>query len=164
MRAATRGAKELSRRAIVPGRHAKISDFYVGFVVDENVFKLEVAVGNIVTVAIIDCADDLLKVSNSFGGRSTAFAAEVIEELSALDVFEDQVKAGGRFPDVVEFHDVGVVNELHNDNFAFHCKEVVFDFVRKPVQRDPTCQGVLRDDLDGGVLSSLGVTRNSNMT
>jgi hypothetical protein len=55
--------------------------------------------------------------------------AKVLEEFTSLDVLQDEVQMSGRLPDVVETHDVGMVNELHDNDLALDGEEDSFGLI-----------------------------------
>ena len=163
VRGATRGAEHVVLP--LPDGHAEVSHLDVAVAVEEKVLRLKVAVGDVETVAVVDGGDDLLKVAEGFGGGQAALLTEVLEELPAFDVLEDEVKFGGRLPHVVEAHDVGVFDELHDDDLALDSVEDALRLFAETSEGHARVEeGGLGDDLHRGVLTSPGVSSQSNAT
>ena len=117
--------------------------------------------GDAEAMAIIHCSDDLLEARQRLGRREPSARAEVVEQLSALDVLEDEVELGRGLPDVVETHDVGVFDELHDDDFALDAEEHVFGGV-SGTGEGGAVEVLFGDDLDGGVLACFGVAGDTD--
>lgn len=89
MRAATAGAEE--RVAAFPSSHTKVGDLDVLVAVEEQVFRLEVTVSDVETMAVIDGVDNLLEVVDGLGNGETTAGNEVVEQFAALKVLHDEV-------------------------------------------------------------------------
>lgn len=119
---------------------------------------------NAEAVAVVHRGDDLLEAGQRLGLCELSARAEVVKEFPALDVLEDEVELGGGLPDVVETHDVGMVDEFHNDDFALDAEEHVFGGVGGTCDGGAVEEMVFGDDLDGGVLACLCVPGDANAT
>src|ERR1700722_5010108 len=69
-------------------------------------------------MAVIQRPYDLLKHAKRLVRWQAAHFAEVVKKLPTLDVFQDEIKMSRGLPDVVELHDVRVIDQFHDDNFA----------------------------------------------
>lgn len=163
MRATTGSPKHTITVALLPGGHTKVSDLDVLVAVEQQVFWLEISVGNIEVMAVVNSSDDLLKVNQSFRSRKSSVFANIVEELPAFYVLQNQVKLGRGLPDVVKPHDVRVFNELHDNNLPFNTLENPLVVLGETVQRHAGVnESVFRDDFDGGILFGLRVPSNSD--
>lgn len=116
------------------------------------------------SMAIVHRRNDLLKTPQRLGRCESSPRTEVIEELPAFNVLEDEIEFGGGFPDVVETHDVGMFDELHYDDFALDTEEHVFGAVGTACDGGAVKELLFGDDLDGGVLACLGVSCDADAT
>lgn len=70
---------------------------------------------------------------------------------------------GRRLPYIVETHNVRMIDEFHDDDFAFDSKPFSLNFLCQTVKGDMGCgQGGLGDNFDGSELARFGVPSNSN--
>ena len=159
--APTRGLQQTVSRACLPRCHAEIGDFDVAVAVPQEVLRFEIPMGNAKPMAIIHRRNDLLKTRQCLRGREPSARAQIVKELAAVDVFEDEVELGRGFPDVVETHDVGVFDEFHEDDFAFDAEAHVFGGVGGAGEGGAV-EVVFGDDFDGGVLACLGVSGDAD--
>ncbi|PLN78809.1 hypothetical protein BDW42DRAFT_174170 [Aspergillus taichungensis] len=97
---------------------AEIGDLDVFLAVDEEVLGLEVAVDDLVAMAVLHGADDLLEELAGLGVVAAAPLDEVVEQL-ALGVLEDHDDVGLGGDDGVEFDDVGMAQQLQVLDLAF---------------------------------------------
>lgn len=128
----------------MPSGHAEVGHLDVALGVEQEVLRLEVAMADVESVAVIDRVDDLLEVVHRLGFLQPATRDEVVEELAARNVLHDEVaneqrsvsrkssaprtyrgsrmqidsQFAVRFPNVVQVHDVWVIDQLHDDNLA----------------------------------------------
>lgn len=95
MRTSTTSFQQLT--SSFEGSHTEVGDLDVLLFVEEEVLGFEISVTNVESVAVIYSRDDLLKVVKGFVGVQLAALDEVVEKLSAFDVFHDEVtgKEGG---------------------------------------------------------------------
>ena len=116
-------------------------------------------------MGVVKSVDDLLEVSQSLNRWKASSIDEKVEELPAFDVLEDEIKFGGRLPHIVEAHDVGVVDELHDDDLALDSVEDALRLFAETSEGHARVEeGGLGDDLHRGVLTSPGVSSQSNAT
>ena len=73
--------------------HAKVCNLDVLLRVQQQVFRLEVAVADIKAMTVIDSSDNLLKVARRLVGGEATLRDEVVEQLAAFHVFENQIPA-----------------------------------------------------------------------
>ena len=156
VRAATCGEKHVV--SPLPDRHAEVCDLNVFVAVEEEVLGLQVAVRDVEAMAVVDSRDDLLEVAEGFLGGEAALAAQVVEELAALDIFKDEVQLGRGLPDVIEAHDVRVLDKLHDDDLALDAVQDAVRLVAETVEGHAGVEeGRLGYDLHRSVLARLGM-------
>lgn len=90
---------------------AKVGDLEVAVGVEEEVLRLEIAVRDAVAVAELERGDELREVAPRELLRQTAAARELVEELAAAGVVDDEVDLCFRGQNLVDFEDVRVVVE-----------------------------------------------------
>jgi hypothetical protein len=96
---------------------------------------------------------------------TTTTVSQQLPELLGIPTTDCEVKGEGRYeqdilvlPDVVQAHDVRVVDELHDDDLALDARGVLVSFSVGLGDGHPGGhKGVFGEDLDGGVLARLGV-------
>ena len=114
-------------------------------------------------MAVVDSGDDLLKVAQSFRGRKPPVFADIVEELPAFDVLQNQIKLGRGLPDVVKPHDVRVLDEFHDDDLPFDALKDSFVVLGETIQRQAGVdESIFRDDFNGSVLFGLRMPGNSD--
>lgn len=131
------------------GGHSKVGDLDVLLAVEEEVLGFEIAMANVEAMTVVHSRDDLLEVVQRLVGVKTTARDEVVEQLAAFDVLHDEVAVGfgivsqdiGRgvkarkgslqvvsgLPNIHEPKDVGVLDELHDDNLALDSEKHLFD-------------------------------------
>ena len=75
------------------GSHTEICDLDVSLSVEEQILRLEIAMTDVVAVAVVDSGDDLLEVVERFVGVESSSRNKIIEQLSSFDVFHDEISA-----------------------------------------------------------------------
>ena len=117
-------------------------------------------------MAVAQGGEDLAQVAHGLVLREVPGLDEVVEELAALDVLEHEVELAAVLPDVVELDDVGMLDQLHDDDLAFDAEGHLLGptgiLVRQALalHAGPTLDRRRRrlgDDLDGGRLAGDGV-------
>lgn len=93
------------------GGESEVGDLEVTSGVEEEILRLEVAVGDAVTVAESESGDQLLEVAASCILRELPTAGDGGEEFAASGELNDEVDLGFRRHDLVDAEDVGVVVE-----------------------------------------------------
>lgn len=78
----------------LPSRHPEVGDLDILVSRQHDILGLEVSMTDGEMVAIIETADDLLKVLGGLVGFEASGRDEEFKELSALNVFEDEVAVG----------------------------------------------------------------------
>ena len=96
---------------------AKVADLDVEKLVEQQVFGLEVAVGDLVLVAVVCGRDDLLKEAARFAFRQAPVVDNVLEQLAAR-VLEDHDNVRRRRDDLVELDDMGVAEHAQELDLA----------------------------------------------
>lgn len=91
MRAAAARLEKQGASAELERSHPEISDLDLLLLVEQQVLGFEVAVADVELVAVVDAADDLAEVVERFADVEPALGHEVVEELAALDVLEQEV-------------------------------------------------------------------------
>lgn len=112
------------------GGHSPVGEFYQGRVerMYEDIFGFEIAVDDRESVSIVETIDDLFEEGEGVEGRETTTVDEEIEQFAALDVFEYQIEFVFAFKDIVYAQYVGVVHELHHDDFPVDSETLFFGF------------------------------------
>mmetsp|Transcript_33948 Transcript_33948/g.104809 ORF Transcript_33948/g.104809 Transcript_33948/m.104809 type:complete len:214 (-) Transcript_33948:135-776(-) len=127
-------------------RESEVVHLDIAVAVEQDVLRLQVAVRHLLVVAVPDGEDDLLEDLAREHLRELAALADEREELPALDVFEHEVDGLLRLQDVLQAHDVLVVERLQQRDLALH--------LRLEIAAEDEFLG---DDLDRVPLLGLGV-------
>ena len=118
---------------------------------------------NIEVMAVVNGSNDLLKVAQSFRGRKPPVFADIIKELPAFDILQNQIKLGRGLPDVVKPHDVRVLDEFHDDDLPFDALKNPFVVLGETAQRQAGVnKSVFRNDFNGSILFGLRMSSNSD--
>jgi hypothetical protein len=88
---ASAGGSELVRWTLLYGRHAKVSNFDLTSLGEENILRLEISMANVERVAIVKCANDLSEIEYGFWLREAAHSIDVVKEITVLNELEDEV-------------------------------------------------------------------------
>ncbi|KAI3480495.1 hypothetical protein L1887_57341 [Cichorium endivia] len=98
---------------------AKVADLDVEVLVEQQILGLEVAVDDLVTVAVLHGADDLLEEAPCLWLGHAAAVDNVLEEFAA-GVFDDHDDVVGRGDDFVQLDDVRMAEQLEVLDLALH--------------------------------------------
>lgn len=71
---------------------AKVGEFDVAMLIDEYIFRFEVAIDDTPTMQVLDCKDKLCSVEASFLLAEITFAGYEHEEVAAIDKVGDEIK------------------------------------------------------------------------
>ncbi|RDX80669.1 hypothetical protein CR513_38752, partial [Mucuna pruriens] len=116
---AKRAEKAIVWDLIRNGAQAEIGNLQIAVLVEEEILRFEVAVENAAGVAVSDGGDELVEVSPA-EVLGEAALGDLGEELAAADEVHDEENFGLSGEDLVEAHDVGVVEPAHDRDFALH--------------------------------------------
>ena len=92
----------------------KISQLNVAIRRNEQVFRFEVSVDDIFAMEVLEDEDELGGVEGGFVGLEHAFFSEVGEELSAGNVFQEEVDGCGVLVHALEVDDKGMADRFEN--------------------------------------------------
>ena len=101
---------------------AKVGDFEVPVLVEEEILRLDVAVVDAAGVAERDGGDQLLEVLAGDILLEAPFG-DFVEELAAADVLHDEVDLGLGGHDLEELDDVGVADAAEDGDLAFDVRD-----------------------------------------
>ena len=99
---------------------AEVGDLDVSLLVDEEVLRLEVSVGDVHGVEVLECEHDLGREEEGDVVGEAAFPPQESEELPAAGVIEEHEHVGGRLEGALEVHDEGVVDRLEDLLLRLH--------------------------------------------
>mmetsp|Transcript_26940 Transcript_26940/g.75743 ORF Transcript_26940/g.75743 Transcript_26940/m.75743 type:complete len:310 (-) Transcript_26940:208-1137(-) len=141
---------------------AKVGNFDVQIGIQQEILRLQVAMGNLLEVAVLDSRNDLVEEVAGLVSRQASFGHDVIEQLSSGNVLDDEEDIGGRVDDFVESDDVRVRAQVQDVDLALdlflHAKlldlGLVQDLHRDLVPRDHMgCQFDLSKGTDSQTLA-----------
>lgn len=118
VRRATRGLQEFFVH--LQSGHTKISNLDVLVKIKQQVLWLQVAMADVELMQVSNAVDDLFEIVDSLVLQQSAALDQVVKKLTSLDVLKNQIEIVLVFPHVVEAHDVGVGDQLHDDNLALN--------------------------------------------
>mmetsp|Transcript_25481 Transcript_25481/g.64197 ORF Transcript_25481/g.64197 Transcript_25481/m.64197 type:complete len:235 (-) Transcript_25481:648-1352(-) len=101
-------------------RQPKIRDLHVQVCVQEQVFRLQIPVHDVVQVAVLNPADDLLKKPASLRLPQPQFVHDVVEQLTAGHILHHHEKIRRRVQQLVQTNHVRVVQQLQDGDFSAH--------------------------------------------
>ncbi len=76
--------------------------------------------GDVKSMEVIDGFDDLTKVPENLALRKGTMLTDMVQQFATLNMLQDEVQMCRGLPDIIEVHDVGMVNKFHDDNFTFN--------------------------------------------
>ena len=97
---------------------AKINDFDVAHLADEDVLNLEIAVDDAVAVAVVEGAGDLAGKLAGLLLLEAAVGDDVVEHLTAIDILKHHVPVEVCADDILHAADVGVVQEADDGGLS----------------------------------------------
>lgn len=103
---------------VVEGTEPEIGDLKVAVFVEEEVFRLEIAVEDAAGVAVADGGDELLEELAGLVLRAATVFGYFGEQLAALGELEDEEDLGFGGEDLDEADDVGVTEATEDGHFA----------------------------------------------
>ena len=89
---------------------SEVCEFEVAVVADEKVFWFQISEDDVFAVEVFEAAGDGCPVEAGLVGGEGLDVAEIGEELSAVDKFEDEVKVSGVLGESFEGDDEGVID------------------------------------------------------
>jgi hypothetical protein len=92
----------------------EISQLYMPFGVEEDVFRLEVPVDDAVLMQALEGQQNLCGIKSSSVFREPLFSPEVIEELAAVQKVNDEIQLLRGLESVMQSDDEGMPNLLQN--------------------------------------------------
>ena len=93
-------------------RESKICDYNIAVAVKEEVFEFEIPMDNFLLMNVPDTRDELGKEFCSILLLEVPVGQDVVKELATRGVLENDANVLVSFDDVVEPHDVGVLQGL----------------------------------------------------
>ena len=105
---------------VVGVRGAEINDLDCSFLfcVNQNVLRLQISVGHILSVAVADGLKDLFGDNSRLKLAKFLSSSDLVEQLDAVAEFSYKEDAAFIFVDLIKPHNVGVVQILENINFV----------------------------------------------
>ena len=95
----------------------KISNF-INFIFDKNVGRLEISVDDFVFVEIFVPMDNLLGDDQDLGfGKFFSVIEHILKRTPIAELLE-QINIFGRFLNIIELHDVGILKSFHDINLV----------------------------------------------
>lgn len=125
-RAAARCLQRVSR--LVQVAESEVHDLQRPIVVDQQVLRLEVPVADAELVDVVDARDELLEVLAGLLFLQPLVLHDLVEELAAFHELHHQVQVLLGLDDLVDLHDVGVVQLLEDLDLATDALHVLVLF------------------------------------
>lgn len=113
------GRVELFRKLLVSileeGAKAEITDFDRAIVLDQDVFGLEVSVGDVFVTAVVDGSDDLPKHNPSriLSHPLPLKRAYMVPKISPFNILQNKIDFSFARHDLEKFDHIDVLNHLH---------------------------------------------------
>lgn len=121
---------------------------------NQDIFRLEVPMDDRKCMRIVKPINNLFEVDQGLHRGETTTINQEVKQLTAFDVFQDEIKFLLAFVNVVYAHDVRMVHELHHRDFPVDSKALLVVLgLRRGQGRPRVEQRRYRENFDGRELA-----------
>mmetsp|Transcript_22175 Transcript_22175/g.48492 ORF Transcript_22175/g.48492 Transcript_22175/m.48492 type:complete len:248 (+) Transcript_22175:770-1513(+) len=114
---------ELARKTEIDDFEEILLDGVLGH--EQEIFRFEISVANMVLVHVVDGSDDLLHEDGGLNLGEVSRFDDSIEELTTSRKFHYEIYVSVILERLVEFDDVGMIHHLHDGNFLLEAVDVL---------------------------------------
>jgi hypothetical protein len=113
---------------LVVVRQAEVYQLHVVVVIQQNVFRLEIAMSYVKPMQILNSIKYLIKYSSRSPLLESNFVSHYLEKLSLLRILGYDINKVSCFNDLIEVNDVWVSNFFHDLNLSLNSNFIIFIF------------------------------------